>query len=85
MWNNPKEHKLAGETLAEHRKSAGITQQELAQRLGKPQSFVSSYERGQRRIDLLELSRIADEIGADPAKICVEILGKLAKKPRRRR
>jgi transcriptional regulator with XRE-family HTH domain len=51
------------------RKRSGLNQQELAKRLGKPQSFVSNVERGQRRNDILELVRIADRIGTDPTKL----------------
>jgi len=43
--------------------------QELAKRLGKPQSFISDYERGQRRIDLMEFLAIARELNADPQEI----------------
>lgn len=69
MWVNPEEHKIVGAVLSEYRKAAKLTQQALAARLGKPQSFVSAFEAGQRRIDVLELARIADAIGADPALI----------------
>ncbi len=58
MWPGPAEHKVVGAFLGEVRRNANVTQDELAQRLGKPQSFISSYERGQRRIDVLELMRI---------------------------
>jgi transcriptional regulator with XRE-family HTH domain len=37
------------------RKSAGLTQQEVAERLQQTQSFVSKCERGERRIDVIEL------------------------------
>ena len=48
------------------RKSAGITQIELAERLDETQSFVSKCERGERRIDVVELLDIAAAIGFDP-------------------
>lgn len=51
--------------LVEARKGAGVTQVELADRLGKPQSFVSKFERGERRLDLVEVLVIARAIGAD--------------------
>jgi len=51
------------EVLIEARKSAGLTQQELAKRLGKPQSFVSKYERRERRIDVPEFMAIAVAMG----------------------
>ncbi len=41
------------------RLEAGLSQHELAERLGEPQSFVSKYESGVRRLDLLELRQIA--------------------------
>jgi transcriptional regulator with XRE-family HTH domain len=45
--------------LTQARGRAGLTQQELAHRLGKPQSFVSKYERGERRLDVPEFVAIA--------------------------
>lgn len=44
--------------LKDIRKSAGITQLELANRLQKHQSYVSKYESGERRLDLIELREI---------------------------
>lgn len=38
----------------------GLRQQELADRLGKPQSFVSKYESGERRLDLIELRHVCE-------------------------
>jgi transcriptional regulator with XRE-family HTH domain len=46
----------------------------VADVLGKPQSFVSNYERGQRRLDILELLRIVDALKADPRKLFDAIL-----------
>lgn len=45
------------------RKEAGLRQIELAARLGCPQSFVSKYESGQRRLDLIELDAICEALG----------------------
>jgi transcriptional regulator with XRE-family HTH domain len=66
VWVHPEDHKAVGEILAAVRKKRGITQEELSKRLVKPQSFVSAYETGQRRIDVLELILIASAIGIDP-------------------
>ena len=49
--------------LRQVRIEAGLRQVELADRLGLPQSFVSKYEAGQRRLDLVELSAVCAAIG----------------------
>lgn len=49
--------------LISARKESDITQQELARRLGAPQSFVSKYENGERRLDIVETVRIARHLG----------------------
>lgn len=55
--------------MAEARLAAELTQQQLARKLRKPQSFVSSYESGQRRIDVLEFLTILRAIGAPPIEV----------------
>lgn len=52
-----------GDVLAALRVSAGLSQAEVAARLGKPQSFVSKYESAERRVDLPDLEDIAIAIG----------------------
>jgi transcriptional regulator with XRE-family HTH domain len=49
--------------LREKRKGAGLSQIELAQRLGRSQSFVSKYESGELRLDLVELNLICRVLG----------------------
>jgi transcriptional regulator with XRE-family HTH domain len=51
--------------LRELRQESGVSQTELAKRLGRPQSFVSKYEAGERRLDLVELALICDALGAN--------------------
>jgi transcriptional regulator with XRE-family HTH domain len=55
--------------LKQARKDANIVQQELADRLEKPQSFVAKVERGERRIDVIEFIAIARAIGRDPLRL----------------
>ncbi len=55
--------------LVASRKAKGLTQMHVAERLGKPQSFVSKYERGERRLDLVEFLEVARAIGMDPKKL----------------
>ena len=45
--------------LKEARVSAGLRQVEVAQKLDKPQSYISKIERGERRIDVAELNDLA--------------------------
>jgi len=63
------EQQLLRELLVEARDKAGLTQQKLAKRLGKPQSFIAKYEGGERRLDVVEFIVIARAIGADPVRI----------------
>jgi transcriptional regulator with XRE-family HTH domain len=48
--------------LTEARKRAGLTQQDLADKIGKPQSFVAKVEGGERRLDIVELIEISGYI-----------------------
>jgi transcriptional regulator with XRE-family HTH domain len=52
--------------LVDARKKAAITQAELSGRLKRPQSFVSKYERGERRLDVIEFGDVARALGIDP-------------------
>jgi DNA-binding transcriptional regulator YiaG len=45
--------------LKQARKAAGLTQAQVARKLSKPQSFVSKFESGERRIDFVELQYLA--------------------------
>jgi transcriptional regulator with XRE-family HTH domain len=49
--------------LREKRKQAGLSQLEVAQRLGRSQSFVSKYELGELRLDLVELRTLCRALG----------------------
>lgn len=51
--------------LVDQRKRAGLSQAQLAERLGRYQSVVSSMESGGRRVDVVELLDIAEVIGLD--------------------
>ena len=53
------------ERLVAARHAAGLTQQDLAKKLGRPQAFVAKYEGGERRIDLVEFLEIAAILGVD--------------------
>ena len=60
--------------LIKVRKDSNITQDELADILGKPQSFVSKYEIGERRLDVIEFINIARALGQEPEKLFRDLL-----------
>ena len=51
--------------LRSARQIAGLTQVQLAERLGADQSYISKYERGERRIDIIELRAICSVLGVE--------------------
>lgn len=61
--------------LVDARLTAGVSQTELAARLGQPQPFVSKVERGERRVDLVEFLEIADALGIDPCRFIERLRG----------
>lgn len=61
------QYDLFRKLLIEAREQAQLTQTQVAQRLGKPQSHVSKYERGERRLDFTEFLELADILAINPA------------------
>ena len=55
------------ELLRDIRTEAGLRQVDLAQRLEQPQSFVSKYEAGERRLDIVELEQVCIACGVSLA------------------
>ena len=51
--------------MREKRTKAGLTQAELASRVDRDQTFVSKYESGERRLDILELREVCHALGLD--------------------
>lgn len=62
-------HRFLVEALVEARKAAGLTQAQVAARVGKDQSFMSLIEGSQRRVDVLEFYALAKAMGADPVEL----------------
>lgn len=54
-----KEYKEIIERLKAARIAAGLSQHEVAKKLGKPQSYVSKIESGERRLDVVEIKEVA--------------------------
>jgi transcriptional regulator with XRE-family HTH domain len=59
--------------LIERRRATGLTQVEVAALLKKDQSYVSKYESGVRRLDVVEFLAVASAIGFDPASFIEEL------------
>ena len=60
--HSPRQAELC-DLLREIRMEAGLRQVDLAERLGQPQSFVSKYEAGERRLDIVELEQVCAACG----------------------
>ena len=57
------------EALIAARRAQNLTQVEVARRLGKPQSFVSKYESGERRLDVIEFIEVCKVLSIRPLTI----------------
>lgn len=68
MANRPWDEKREALTalLKSLRNEAGLTQTEMANLLGKPQSYVSKYESGERRLDFVEVLEVCESLGVTP-------------------
>lgn len=67
------EHRQFVALLRELREAAGLTQEELAERLDRDQPWVSVVESGQRRIDVIELRHICRALSVDPVDFMVTL------------
>lgn len=59
--------------LKDVRSRAKLKQVDVAQKLGRPQSFVSKYESGERRLDVLELRRVCGALGTTLGELVREL------------
>ena len=70
-------HKALIALLTAKREAAGLTQVDLATKLGEYQSFVARLESGQRRVDVVEFLELSELLGFD----AVEALQTIAQIP----
>lgn len=59
--------------LIRARRAARLTQAQLASLLGRPQSFVSKYETGERRLDVVELLYLLECLKVEPGRFVREV------------
>jgi transcriptional regulator with XRE-family HTH domain len=60
--------------LRELRRRHQLTQDEVAKRLAKPQSFVAKYERGERRLSAIEFIHVARALGVEPVALLRQVI-----------
>lgn len=63
---NTRRHRELVDLLIRQRESAGMTQADLAKKLGEYQSFVARLESGERRVDVVEFLKFSQALGFDP-------------------
>ncbi|MGK9232236.1 helix-turn-helix domain-containing protein [Inquilinus limosus] len=69
---SPRQQRLR-DLLIGLRKSKNLTQAHLAERLGRPQSFVAKYEGGERRLDVIEFIEVVQALDADPSQVLAKL------------
>ncbi|WP_067101873.1 helix-turn-helix domain-containing protein [Marinomonas atlantica] len=76
LWDEKREALRA--VLREARVEQGLTQVEVSLNLGKPQSYVSKYESGERKLDFVEVLDIAEILGLEPDLLVSRYLSKVS-------
>jgi transcriptional regulator with XRE-family HTH domain len=72
-----RDYQVLRDLLVAQRKAQGLTQADVALRIGRPQSFVAKYEGGERRIDVVEFLTVAKALHADPQSLFSAFVEKL--------
>lgn len=70
-------HQHIVDVLVEARRQSGLTQAQLAAKVGKDQTFVSLIERSQRRVDVLEFVALSTAMGVDPQKMFEKVIDRI--------
>lgn len=73
-------HRILAALLVQIRKEAGLSQEQLAERLKKPQSYIAKTERGERRIDPVEMYHWARGCDIEPIFVFVRFAVEIARK-----
>ncbi len=78
-WVISPSYKSALETLIAARHRQGLTQRDVAQRLGKPPSFIAKIENRSRRVDIVEFIALAEALGLEPSTLLREVIASLGR------
>jgi transcriptional regulator with XRE-family HTH domain len=74
-----KEYKALRAEIRAVREKAGLSQRDLAAKLGVPHSWVAKVEAGERRIDVVEFAWLVSACGEDPAILASKLIGRLSR------
>lgn len=78
-WVSSSKYRAVIDAIKAAREEHGISQRELARRLGKPPSFVNKIELLERRLDILEFIDIAEALGITAEGLLKLVLAKLGR------
>ena len=67
-------HRALCAALVQARKTAGLSQQELASRLKTSQTVIARIETGERRVDVVEFIDLARALRTDPRRVLDELM-----------
>ena len=68
------------DVLKEHRLASGLSQAEICRTLGRPRNYVLKIERGERRVDVVELFAYCRAMGVDPLSVLELFASRLEKR-----
>jgi len=77
---NSPEYLLLREILRRERRICGLTQEDVAADLGCAQSFVSKYEQGERRLDVVDFIRLCEVLSMNPSALLRELRKELTER-----
>jgi transcriptional regulator with XRE-family HTH domain len=77
-WVRSPSYEAAIGAIIAAREAAQLSQRQLAERLGKPRSFVSKLETRERRLDIVEFVAVARALGLEPRELLGHVLAVLS-------
>jgi len=79
-WVTSPSYAIAIQAVVDVRKSQGLSQRDVAARMGKPRSFISKIENRERRLDIVEFVALARALGLDPVGLFQAVIGGMPEK-----